>query len=53
VGRPSLRKDVNTLESDQSKMTRMVEKCRGEDYEERLRMSNLRNLEIRATKADM
>jgi len=46
---PYLRKDVNMMESVQRRMTRMINGCRGKEYEERLKGLNLTTLEMRVT----
>ena len=51
--RPHFRKYVNKLERVQMRATRMIEECRGRDYETRLGMSGLTTLESRALQTDM
>jgi ribonuclease P/MRP protein subunit RPP40 len=51
--RPHLQKDINVLERVQRRATRMVEECKGLDYEERLKVMNLTTLETRRERADL
>ena len=51
--RPHLKKDIEKMERVQRRATRMMEECRGKDYETRLKLSNLTTLETRAQRADM
>lgn len=51
--RPHLKKDVDRIERVQRRATRMMEECKGRDYETRLHMTKLTSLEIRAMRADM
>ena len=51
--RPYLKKDIETLERVQRRVTRMVEGLKNLSYEDRLRKMNLTTLETRRTRADM
>jgi ribonucleases P/MRP protein subunit RPP40 len=51
--KPHLRKDIERLEMVQRRATRMVEECRGKDYEKRLELCRLTTLETRAHRADL
>jgi len=53
VWRPHLEKDKELLEKVQRRMTRMVQECKGFDYEKRLRIVNLTTLETRRQRADL
>ena len=45
--RPFLRQDINNLERVQHRATKMISECKGKDYEERLRYTDLISLEDR------
>ena len=51
--RPYRKKDIELLERVQKRATRMVEECKGLDYEERLRRLGLTTLETRRLRADL
>jgi hypothetical protein len=51
--RPHLAKDIELLEKVQRRATRMIEECRGKEYNERLKMLRLTTLETRRERADM
>jgi hypothetical protein len=51
--RPYRKKDIDLLERVQKRATRMVEECKGLDYEERLRRLGLTTLETRRLRADL
>src|SRR3981081_3412156 len=51
--RPHLKRDNDLLERVQRRATRMVEECRGVDYEGRLRYMKLTTLETRRIRADL
>jgi ribonucleases P/MRP protein subunit RPP40 len=51
--RPHLQKDIDVLERVQRRATKMVEECKGMDYEERLRFMKLTTLEVRRERADL
>ena len=51
--RPHLLKDREVLERVQRRATRMMEECRGREYEDRLRIAGLTSLEERRRRADM
>ena len=53
VWRPHLRKDIDRIERVQRRATRMMEECKGKEYETRLQMTGLTTLEKRAQRADM
>ena len=53
VWRPHLVKDKDCLEKVQRRATRMIEECRGLNYEERLKLTRLTTLETRRLRADM
>ena len=50
---PHLKKDIEILESVQRRATRMVNKCRGLSYEERLKVCGLTTLERRREQRDL
>jgi hypothetical protein len=51
--RPHLKKDIEVLEKVQRRATRMVEGCRGLNYEERLTKIGITTLELRRERADL
>lgn len=51
--RPHLQKDIDVLERVQRRATRMIDECKGMDYEERLRITGLTTLETRRLRADL
>ena len=51
--RPHFKKDIDILEKVQRRATRMIEGCKGLDYETRLRVTGLTTLETRRERADM
>ena len=51
--RPHLKRDIDLLERVQRRATRMVEECRGMDYEGRLRYVKLTALKTRRIRADL
>ena len=51
--RPHLRKDIELLEKVQRRTTRLIDVCKGKEYEDRLRMVRLTSLEKRMQRADM
>jgi len=53
VWRPHMEKDKELLEKVQRRMTRMVQECKGLDYEKRLKIVNLTTLETRRQRADL
>ena len=46
-------KDIEKLEKVQRRATKMIEKCRGKSYEERIQMLGLTTLETRRVRADV
>jgi len=44
----SLRKDVDVIEQVQRRATRLIDKCRGIEYDERLKETRLATLEMRS-----
>ena len=53
VWRPHLVKDKECLEKVQRRATRMIEECKGLNYEDRLKLTRLTTLETRRLRADM
>ena len=51
--RPHLAKDILILERVQKRATKMIEECKGMEYEERLKMVGLTSLEMRRNRADL
>lgn len=51
--RPHLQKDMEVLERVQRRATRMIEECRGLEYQDRLRIAGLSTLETRRRRADL
>jgi ribonuclease P/MRP protein subunit RPP40 len=53
VWRPHYQGDIDQLERVQKRATKMIEECRGKDYNERLKICNLTTLETRRLRADL
>ncbi len=51
--RPYLVKDIDVLEKVQRRATRMIDECKGKDYETRLVIARITTLEARRTRADL
>jgi ribonucleases P/MRP protein subunit RPP40 len=51
--RPHLQKDIDLLERVQRRVTRMIQSCKGLEYEDRLKKLELTTLETRRLRADL
>jgi len=48
-----VKKDIDVIERVKRRSTRLIDKCRGFKYEERLTVTKLMTLETRAIRGDM